>query len=52
MVTPERLWTRLDIRRFRPEEAAELAEREYHSTRPPDWIKRKRWATKIWASRS
>jgi hypothetical protein len=25
-----------------PAEAAELAEREYRSTRPPDWIKRKR----------
>jgi hypothetical protein len=28
--------------RFSPEQAAELADREYRSTRPPDWIKRKR----------
>jgi hypothetical protein len=36
--TPERLWTH--IRRFSPAEAAELAEREYRSTRPPEWLKK------------
>jgi hypothetical protein len=39
---PEREWTRLFIRRFSPAEAADRAEREYHSTHPPDWVKRKR----------
>ena len=38
-VMPERIWTQLFIRRFDPAEAAELAEREYRSTRPADWIK-------------
>ena len=42
IVTPERLWTQLYIRRLDPTEAAKLAAREYDSTRPPDWIKRKR----------
>ena len=32
IVTPERLWTQLYIRRFTPAQAAELAEREYRST--------------------
>jgi hypothetical protein len=40
-VTREGLWTQLYIRRVDPTEAARLAEREYWSTRPPEWIKRK-----------
>jgi hypothetical protein len=36
---PEREWTRLYIRRFRSAEAADRAEREYRSTRPPDWVR-------------
>jgi hypothetical protein len=42
IVTPERLWTQLYIRRLDPAEAAELAAREYDSTHPPAWVKRPR----------
>ena len=41
-VTRNGLWTNLYVRGFSPEEAAKLAERECHSTRPPDWLKRRR----------
>jgi hypothetical protein len=42
IVTRESLWTRAYIMRLDPAEAAELAAREYDSTHPPDWIKRRR----------
>jgi hypothetical protein len=42
IVTRETIWTQLYIRRFDPSEAAELAKREYESTHPPSWIKRRR----------
>jgi hypothetical protein len=38
----ERIGTQLYIRRVDPAEAAKLAELEYWTTRPPEWIKRKR----------
>jgi hypothetical protein len=41
-VTRDSIWTRAYILRLDPAEAAELAAREYDSTHPPDWIKRKR----------
>jgi hypothetical protein len=41
-VTRDGLWTKLYVRGFSPKKAAELAEREYRSARPPDWIKRRR----------
>jgi hypothetical protein len=41
-VTRHGLWTKLYVRGFSPEQAAELAEREYGSTRPSAWIKRRR----------
>jgi hypothetical protein len=41
-VTRDGIWTRAYILRLDPSEAAELAAREYDSTHPPDWIKRKR----------
>jgi hypothetical protein len=41
-VTRDALWSKLYVRGLSPEEAAKLAEREYHSTRPPDWVKRRR----------
>jgi len=41
-VTRESIWTRAYIMRLDPAQAAELAAREYDSTHPPDWIKRKR----------
>ena len=40
-VTPERIRTQLYIRRVEPAEAAKYAEREYHSTRPPSWLKKR-----------
>ncbi|MFL5047812.1 MAG: hypothetical protein ACJ8EA_23515 [Xanthobacteraceae bacterium] len=39
MVTRDGLWTRFYVRGFSPKQAAELAEREYHSTQPPSWLK-------------
>jgi hypothetical protein len=41
-VTRDGLWTKLYVPGFSPQQAAEAAEREYQSTRPPDWIKRRR----------
>jgi len=41
-VTGESIWTRAYILRLSPADAAELAAREYDSTHPPDWIKRRR----------
>ena len=41
-VTREGIWTQLYIRCFDPAEAAKLAAREYDSTHPPTWIKRRR----------
>jgi hypothetical protein len=38
----EREWTRLYVNGFPPDQAADRAEREYHSTHSPDWVKRKR----------
>jgi hypothetical protein len=35
-VTRDGLWTKLYVRGFSPEKAAELAEREYDSTHSPD----------------
>jgi hypothetical protein len=40
-VTRQALWTKLYIRGFSPEEAAELARREYGSTHRPEWVKRR-----------
>jgi hypothetical protein len=42
IVTRESIWTRALILRLEPTEAAELAAREYDSTHPAAWIKRKR----------
>lgn len=39
-VISEREWTKLYIRGLALEEAADRAERDYRSTRPPDWIKK------------
>ena len=41
-VTRESIWTRAYIMRLDPAQAAELAAREYDSTHPPSWIKRRR----------
>jgi hypothetical protein len=41
-ITRESIWTRAYILRLDPAEAAELAAREYDSTHPPSWIKRRR----------
>jgi hypothetical protein len=41
-VTRDGFWTQMLLRNLSPEKAAELAAREYDSTRPPDWIKRRR----------
>ena len=41
-VTRDGLWTRAYILRLAPAEAAELAAREYDSTHPPAWVKRRR----------
>jgi hypothetical protein len=41
-VTRESIWTRAYIMRLDPAEAAKLAAREYDSTHPPNWIKRRR----------
>jgi hypothetical protein len=41
-VTRESVWTRAYIMRLDPAKAAEFAAREYDSTHPPDWIKRRR----------
>jgi len=38
----EGLLTRCYVHGLSPQQAAQVAEREYRSTRPPDWIKRKR----------
>ena len=38
---PEREWTKLYVDGLTPEEAAERAEREYRSTRPASWLKKK-----------
>jgi hypothetical protein len=40
--TRESIWTRAYIMRLNPAEAAEIAAREYDSTQPPSWIKRRR----------
>src|SRR5215210_5136125 len=50
-VTPERIWTQLYIRRAEPAEAAASAGRQYHSTRPPSWLKRSARANR-WAARA
>jgi hypothetical protein len=42
IATRESMWTRAYILRLDPAEAAELAAREYDSTHPPSWIKRRR----------
>ena len=42
VVTRDRIWTRAYILRLDPAEAAELAAREYDSTHPPSWVKRRR----------
>jgi hypothetical protein len=42
IVTRESIWTRAYILRLDPAQAAEIAAREYDSTHPPSWIKRKR----------
>jgi len=39
MVIRDGLWTRFYVRGFSPKQAAELAEREYHNTQPPSWLK-------------
>jgi len=41
-VTRESIWTRAYIMRLDPANAAELAAREYDSTHPPSWLKRRR----------
>jgi hypothetical protein len=38
----ERIWTQFYVHRLMPNEAADRAETVYRSTRPPEWIKRKR----------
>jgi hypothetical protein len=38
---PEREWTRLFIRRFSPEEAAERAATEYNNSHRPKWVKKR-----------
>jgi len=38
----ERIWRQFYVHRLTPKEASDRAENVYHSTRPPDWIKRKR----------
>jgi hypothetical protein len=40
--TRESIWTRAYIMRLDPAKTAELAAREYDSTHPPSWIKRRR----------
>jgi len=42
VVTRDRIWARAYILRLDPAQAAELAAREYDSTHPPAWIKRRR----------
>ena len=41
-VTRDSIWARAYILRLDPAEAAELAAREYDSTHPPSWAKRRR----------
>jgi hypothetical protein len=41
-VTRDGFWTKLYVQGFRPAEAAELADREYRSTHPLHWFKRRR----------
>jgi hypothetical protein len=41
-VSRESIWTRAYILRLDPAEAAKLAAREYDSTHPPAWVKRRR----------
>jgi hypothetical protein len=41
-VTRDSIWTRAYILRLDPAEAAELVAREYDSTHPPAWVKRRR----------
>jgi hypothetical protein len=38
---PEREWIKLYVRGLTPEEAAAQVEREYRSTRPASWLKKK-----------
>jgi hypothetical protein len=38
----ERIWTQFYVHKLMPKEAADRAEMVYRSTRPPEWIKRKR----------
>jgi hypothetical protein len=38
----ERIWTQFYVHKLTPKEAADRAEGVYRSTRPPDWVKRRR----------
>ena len=41
LVTRDGLWNKLYVRGFSPKQVAELAEREYHSTQPSSWLKKR-----------